>query len=62
MCWERAHDAGGANVPEKNGFVIGATDKHVAFGGEGDRVDVVMMTKESIGVWFSLDECQLSAN
>lgn len=51
---ERAHDAGGANVPEKDGFVVGARDEHIAFWGESDGVDVIVVAKEGDGVGLSL--------
>ena len=49
-----AHDAGGADVPEEDGFVVGAADQHVAFGGEGDGVDVVVVAEERYRVCFPL--------
>ncbi len=41
-----AHDAGSADVPEEDGFIVGTADEHVAFGGKGNGVDVVVMAKK----------------
>lgn len=54
MCGEGFHDAGGADVPEENGFIVGAADEHVALWGEGDLVDVVVVADEGDGVRFAL--------
>ena len=54
MCREGAHDPGSADVPEEDGFVIGSGDEHVAFWGEGDGVDVVVVAEEGDGVGFPL--------
>ena len=43
-----------ADVPEDYGFVVGAGDEDVAFGGEGDGVDVVVMTVKRMRVGFAL--------
>lgn len=50
VCGERPHDAGGADVPEVDCFVVGAGDEHVAFGAEGYAVDVVVVADERRGV------------
>ncbi len=41
-----AHDAGSTDVPEEDGFIVGTADEHIAFGGKGNRVDVVVMAKK----------------
>ena len=51
---ERAHNACGADVPEKDGFIIGAGDEHVAFRGESDGVNVVVVAKKGNRVGLPL--------
>ena len=63
VCGETAHDACAADIPEEYCFVVAAAYEHVAFGGEGDGVDVVVVAYEGDGMGFALDDagCQLSS-
>ena len=54
MRGQRAHDPRSADVPEENGFVVGATDEHISFGGEGKGIDVIMVAKQGFRVGFPL--------
>lgn len=54
MRGQRAHDACRPHVPEEYGFVVGAGHEHVAFGREGQGVDVVAVAEKGGRVGFAL--------
>ncbi len=54
VCRKRAHHARGADVPEEDGFIVGAADKDVAPGRDGDGVDVVVMAEERYRMLLAL--------
>ena len=45
-----------AHVPEDDCFVVRAADEDVAFGGEGEGVDVMVVAVEGARVGFSLGD------
>lgn len=49
MRGELSHDACGTDVPEEDGFIVGACDEHVAFGTECEAVDVVAVARHRGG-------------
>lgn len=55
VCWKGAHNSRSPNIPEEYSFIVGTADEHVAFRGEGQRVDVITMTKKWFRVGFSLE-------
>lgn len=56
MCGQRAKDTSAADVPDEDGFVVGAADEDVAFWREGDGVDVVVVADEGFGVGSALEQ------
>ena len=61
MCGERAHHPRGSHVPEEDGFVVGAADKHVALGRECEGVDVIMVANERGRICFTLRRLAFAA-
>jgi len=57
MGWQASHHTRRADIPKEDGLVVGATDDYVALGGEGDGVDVVVVTEESSRMGFALTQC-----
>ena len=55
VCRQRAKDTCAADVPNEDGFVVGAADENVALWREGDRVDVVVVTNEWFGMGSALE-------
>ena len=51
---ETPHDAGAADVPEEDCFVVATAYEHVSLGGEGYGVDVVVVAYEGDGMRFAL--------
>lgn len=54
MSGERADDnaARGPNVPQEDGFIVGARDEHIALGAEGQAVDIVVVAEQRDAMGF----------
>ena len=65
MCWQGSHYSCRPDIPEKYGLIVRATNKHVSFWRECQRIYVVVMSQQWYRVGFPLknkSKCQFSDN